>query len=305
MRKLEKIWIDGKLVAWDEARVHVLTHSLHYGMAAFEGIRCYKRADGRASIFRLRDHLDRLYDSCKIIAVQIPYTQEALAEVCLSVLRANNLLEAYLRPLVFLGDESMGIGATDLSTRVAVIAYEWGAYLGEEGLRRGIRAKVSSFSRYPVNAGMTMGKLTGQYINSILAKREALSLGFDEAIMLDVDGYVAEGSGQNVFIVRRGKLITPPPSAAILAGITRDSVMRMARDDGLEAVERVFSRDEMYIADEVFFAGTATEVTPVREVDGRTIGSGEPGPITKKLQQEYFEIVKGAKTRYPEWLTFL
>ena len=305
MRKLEKIWLDGKLVDWDDAHVHILTHSLHYGMAAFEGIRCYKREDGRASIFRLREHLDRLWDSCKVIAVKVPYSMETIREACLSVLRANKLDEAYLRPLVFLGDESMGIGATDVSTRVSVIAYEWGAYLGEEGLKKGIRAKVSSFARHHVNVGMTMAKLTGQYLNSILAKREALAGGYDEAIMLDVNGYVAEGSGQNIFIVRHGRIRTPPVSASILPGITRDSVLRMAREDGIAIEETSFARDEMYIADEVFLAGTASEVTPVREVDNRPIGTGDPGPITRKLQREYFEIVKGKQVRYPEWLTFL
>jgi branched-chain amino acid aminotransferase len=305
IRKLDKIWFDGKLVDWDDARVHILTHSLHYGMAAFEGIRCYRREDGRASIFRLREHLDRLYDSCKIITVKVPYPIEAMRDACLAVLRANKLAEAYLRPIVYLGDESMGIGATDVSTRVSVIAYEWGAYLGEEGLRRGIRAKVSSFARHHVNVGMTMAKLTGQYLNSILAKREALAAGYDEAIMLNVSGYVAEGSGQNIFLVKHGKLRTPPTSASILAGITRDSVLRMARDDGLPVEESSVTRDELYTADEVFFAGTATEVTPVREIDNRAIGNGEPGPITRKLQQEYFEVIKGKQVRYPEWLTFL
>jgi branched-chain amino acid aminotransferase len=305
MRKLEKIWIDGKLVDWDDARVHILTHSLHYGMAAFEGIRCYKRADGRAAIFRLREHLDRLWDSCKIIGVKIPYSWEQVHDACLGVLRANRLDEAYIRPLVFLGDESMGIGATDLSTHVSVIAYEWGAYLGEEGLRRGIRAKVSSFARHHVNVGMTMAKLTGQYLNSILAKREAQAAGYDEAILLDVHGYVAEGSGQNIFLVKHGRLRTPPVSASILPGITRDSVIRMAREDGLVVEESSFARDEMYIADEVFLVGTASEVTPIREVDNRPVGGGEPGPVTAKLQREYFEAVKGAQVRYPEWLTYL
>ncbi|MEK6606875.1 MAG: branched-chain amino acid transaminase [Myxococcota bacterium] len=305
IQKSSKIWMDGRLIPWDEARVHVLTHSLHYGLGAFEGIRCYSRADGRSSIFRLREHVQRLFDTCKILTIHIPFPAEAIREACVEVLRANGLAEAYLRPIVFLGDESLGVGASDMSVRVAIAAFHWGAYLGEEGLRRGVRCKISSFQRHHVNVGMTMGKVTGQYFNAILAKREAAALRYDEAIMLDIHGYVAEASGQNIFIVRNGVIRTPPASASILPGVTRDSIIRIAGDLGYRVQEVPFTRDELYIADEAFLTGTASEVTPIREVDDRPMGAGEPGEVTRTLKEAYAEIVKGRSVRYPEWLSFV
>lgn len=305
IEKQKKIWVDGDFIGWDDAQVHVLTHSLHYGLGAFEGIRCYRRADGRSAIFRLGEHLHRLYDTCRILTIKIPYAHEQLREACVTLIRTNQMDEAYLRPIVFLGDESLGVGATDMTVHVAIAAFKWGAYLGEEGLKRGVRCKISSFQRHHVNVGMTMGKVTGQYFNSILAKREAQSLRYDEAIMLDVNGYVAEGSGQNIFVVKNGNVRTPPVSSSILPGLTRDSVIRIARDLGYHVDETTFTRDELYIADEAFFTGTASEVTPIREVDERPIGDGSPGPITRKLQEVYIDSVKGKSDRYPDWLTYL
>src|SRR5687768_17368948 len=257
LKKVEKIWVDGKLIAWDDAQEHVLAHSLHYGLGAFEGIRAYKLADGKTAVFRLREHIDRLYDSCHIATIDIPFAREKLVEACVETVRVNKLSAAYLRPLVFLGYGALGVGSLESPIRTVVAAYEWGAYLGEEGLRRGIRAKVSSFKRGAVDSAMTKGKICGQYVNSILAKREALKAGYDEAIMLDRNGHVAEATGENVFIARKGVIWTPPTSSSILAGITRDSVIRIARDLGIEVREHVFTRDEMWCADEVFMTGTA------------------------------------------------
>jgi branched-chain amino acid aminotransferase len=305
IKKLDTIWADGKLVAWDDAHEHVLAHTLHYGLGAFEGIRAYRRADGRTAIFRLVEHIDRLFDTCHIITIDVPYSREAIREACAEVLRANRLDAAYLRPIIYLGYGAMGLGSLEPPVKTVVAAYEWGAYLGEEGLRRGIRAKVSSYKRGAVDSAMTKGKICGQYVNSILAKREALKGGYDEAIMLDRTGHVAEATGENVFMVRKGVVWTAPTSSSILAGVTRDSVIRIARDLGIEVHERVFTRDEMWCADEVFMTGTAAELTPVREVDDRRIGSGEPGPITRRLQEVFFDVVKGAKPRYPEWLTYV
>jgi branched-chain amino acid aminotransferase len=305
IKKLEFIWMDGKMVRWDDANEHVLAHTLHYGLGAFEGIRAYKRADGKTAIFRLNDHVQRLYDSCHIITIDVPFSQDAVKEACVLVLRQNKLAEAYLRPIVYLGYGAMGLGSMECPVRTVVAAYEWGAYLGDEGLRRGIRAHVSSFKRGAVDSMMTKGKICGQYVNSILAKREAMKSGYDEAILLDRNGHVAEASGENVFIVRKGAVWTAPTSSSILAGITRDSAIRIARDLGIEVHEHVFTRDELWCADEVFMSGTAAEITPVREVDGRKIGAGEPGPVTRRLQDTFFDVVKGAKARYPEWLTYV
>jgi len=305
IKKLEWIWVDGKLVRWDDANEHVLAHTLHYGLGAFEGIRGYKRSDGRSAIFRLNDHIQRLFDSCHICTIDVPFSQEAVKEACILVLRQNRLAEGYLRPIIYLGSGAMGLGSLENPVRTVVAAYEWGAYLGEEGLRRGIRAKVSSFKRGAVDSVMTKGKICGQYVNSILAKREAMKGGYDEAILLDRVGNVAEASGENVFIVRKGAVWTAPTSSSILAGITRESVIRIAHDLGYEVHERVFTRDELWCADEVFLTGTAAEITPVREVDDRRIGPGEPGPVTRRLQDAFFDTVKGAKPRYPEWLTFI
>jgi branched-chain amino acid aminotransferase len=309
LKPVDKIWLDGTLVPFSQAQVHVLTHTLHYGVGAFEGIRAYKRPDGKGAIFRLGDHIDRLFGSCHICSMDVPYTREQIAAACVETMRVNKMAEAYLRPLVFLGDGELGLGSMGNPVRVAIAVYEWGAYLGEEGLRRGIRAKVSSFTRGALNSNMSKGKICGQYVNSVLAKREAIKSGYSEAILLDNNGLVAEASGENIFIVRRGKLKTPPLSAAILEGITRDTVITVARELGLVVEESTFARDEMYLADEVFFTGTAAELTPVREIDDRQIGAGECGPVTRKLQDAFFEAVKGRagqeKPSHPEWLTFV
>lgn len=303
--EVETIWMDGALVPWGEANVHVLTHTLHYGLGAFEGIRCYACADGRSAIFRLREHVRRLFDSAHIVTIDIPYTQEQIVEACVETVRANRLDSCYLRPLVYLGAGAMGLGAMTNETRVAIIAWRWGAYLGEEGLEKGIRARVSSFTRPGVNMVMAKGKIIGHYVNSILAKREALKTGFDEAILLDPQGYVSEASGENIFVVRDDRVITPPLGGSILGGITRDTTLTLVKEMGVEVVERRLSRDELYVADEVFMCGTAAEITPVREVDGRRIGIGARGPITKRVQDRYFEVVRGVDVPSPEWLTYV
>jgi branched-chain amino acid aminotransferase len=310
LKPVDKLWLDGELIAFDAGRVHVLTHSLHYGLGAFEGIRSYRRPDGRGAVFRLADHIDRLFRSCHIATVDIPYTREELEQACLETLRANNMSEAYLRPLAFIGDGGgFGLGATDNPVRVAIAVFQWGAYLGEEGLKSGIRAKVSSFTRGAVNSAMSKGKITGQYVNSVLAKREAMKAGYAEAILLDAQGHVAEATGENLFMVRRGVLYTPPLSSPILDGITRDTVLTLAREAGIETIERTFARDELYLADEVFLCGTAAEITPVREIDDRTIGPGGRGPITERLQTVYFETVRGkpgeTEPTHPDWLTYV
>jgi branched-chain amino acid aminotransferase len=305
IQKVDKIWVDGHMVPWDDAKDHVLVHTLHYGLGAFEGIRAYKRADGRTAVFRLVEHIDRLFDSAHIITIDIPYSREALREACCAVIRENKLEAAYLRPIVYLGYGAMGLGSFEPPVRTVVAAYEWGAYLGDEGLKKGIRAKVSSFRRGAIDSTMTKGKICGQYVNSVLAKREALKAGYDEAIMLEPGGTIAEASGENIFIVQKGVVKTPPTSSSILAGITRDSIIRIARDLGMDVREVPFTRDELWCADEVFMCGTAAELTPVREVDDRRIGSGEPGPITRRVQEAFFDTVKGAKPRYPEWLSYV
>jgi branched-chain amino acid aminotransferase len=305
MNKVDWIWIDGKMTPWDDAREHVLAHTLHYGLGAFEGIRAYQRKDGRTAVFRLNEHIDRLFESCHICTIEVPFTREAVKEACALVIRDNKLKEAYLRPIVYLGYGALGLGSLDAPVRTVVAAYEWGAYLGEEGLRRGIRAKVSSYRRGMIDSIASKGKICGQYTNSILAKREANKAGYSEAIMLDHNGHVAEATGENVFMVKRGAVWTPPTSSSILAGITRDSIIRIARDLGFDVVERTFTRDELWCADEVFMTGTAAEVTPVREIDDRKVGAGEPGPVTKKIQETFFDVVKGGEPRYPDWLTFV
>jgi branched-chain amino acid aminotransferase len=305
LRPVDKIWMDGRLVPFSAAQVHVLTHTLHYGLGAFEGIRCYRRADGRGAVFRLHDHIERLFESCHICTIDVPYTREQLAQACVETLRANKMNEAYLRPIVFLGDGALGLGSLDNPVRTCIAVYEWGAYLGEEGLRQGIRAKISSFTRGGLNATMSKGKICGQYVNSVLAKREAMKAGYAEAILLDDRGLVAEASGENLFLVRRGVLKTPPLSSAILGGITRDTVVTLAREAGLTVEETTFARDELYTADEVFLCGTAAELTPVREVDDRKIGSGEAGPITRRLQETFFETVKGKVTTHPAWFSYV
>jgi len=300
----KRIWLDGHFVDWSEARVHVLTHTLHYGLGVFEGIRCYRTADGRSAVFRLGDHLRRLYDSAHINLMKVPFAREKLEEACLETLRQNELPEGYLRPLVFIGDGEMGLNPGGNAIRVSVIAWAWGRYLGEEGVQRGIRAKVSTFSRHHVNAKMTKGKTCGDYVNSILAKREALLDGYDEAILLDTQGLVSEASGENLFVVRDGVLATPS-LYSVLGGVTRDSVLEIARDKGIEVEERAITRDELYVADEVFLTGTAAEVTPIREIDRRQIGAGARGPVTALLQSAYFDVVTGRERKYERWLTHL
>jgi len=304
VEKAKLIWLDGNFIPWDQAQVHIMTHSLHYGLGVFEGIRAYHCHDGRTAIFRLKEHIRRLFDSAHIMQMDIPFSPAAIEAVCSEILWVNDQKEAYLRPLVFVGDGAMGLHPKDNPIRVAIISWVWGAYLGDEGLKQGIRAKVSSFARHHVNVMMTSAKATGNYVNSILAKREATSLGYDEAILLDTNGYVAEASGENIFIVRDGAIKTPPVTA-VLPGITRDCVITLARDLGIPVIQETFSRDEIYLADEVFLTGTAAEVTPVREVDNRRIGPGHPGPITLKLQQSFFAVVKGQEPRYQRWLTYI
>lgn len=301
--KLQKIWVDGELVPWDDAQVHVLTHSLHYGLGGFEGIRAYKGADGKSYVFRLREHVDRLFDTCKMILLQPKFTREQILRACIETLKANSLEEGYLRPVVFLGEGAMGIYAPNNPVRATVIAWKWGAYLGEDALKSGIRAKISSFARHHINVSLAKAKMMGQYTNSVLAKREAKLGGYDEAILLDANGYVSEGSGENIFIVKNGRLLTPDLSSSILEGITRDTVITLARELGLAVQETRLTRDQLWLADEVFLTGTAAEITPVREVDNRAIGEGVVGPITKKLQAKFFDVVRGADGSHPEWLT--
>lgn len=301
--KVKYIWMDGRLVEWEKATIHVLTHSLHYGCAAFEGIRCYQTHDGRAAIFRLKEHVQRLYDSCKIVLIDIPFPFDTIFEACRETVRANEMKETYIRPIVFIGEGAMGVHPRQNPTRIAIAVWKWGAYLGEEAAQKGARIKISSYNRHAVNSIMTKGKLTGSYVTSVLAKREAVALGFDEALMLDPEGYVAEGSGENVFIVRDGRIKTTPLTS-ILPGITRASIMQIARDFGYEVVEQRFSRDELYVADEVFFTGTAAEVTPIREVDWRQIGAGKPGPITTKIRATFMDIIRGKNEKYASWLTY-
>jgi len=306
--RADQIWLDGKLVKWDEGHVHVMTHALHYGLGVFEGIRAYRTHDGRLAVFRLREHIERLVDSAHICMMKLPYTVEQLMEACLELLRKQKDLfanGAYLRPIAFMGDGAMGLGAIN-ATRMAVTAWDWGAYLGDKGIRDGIRAKVSSFTRLHVNVNMVRGKISGQYVNSILAKREAVLAGYDEAILLDISGFVAEASGENIFLVnKKGIIKTPPLSSPILDGITRDSVLKILRDSGRQVEEVTVTRDALYIANEVFFTGTAAEITPVREVDNRQVGTGKPGPITQYVQETYFRAVRGQEPRYSEWLTYV
>jgi len=301
--KVKKIWLDGELVDWDSAHVHVLTHSLHYGLAAFEGIRAYKRGDGATYVFRLREHIDRLFDSCKMALLTPKFTREQVMSACTETLRTNEMSDGYIRPLVFIGDGAMGIYAPQNPVRTAVVAWKWGTYLGEEALKNGIRAKISSFARLHVNVSLAKAKISGQYTNSVIAKREAKFGGYDEAILLDVNGYVSEGSGENIFVVRKGVIHTPDLSCSILEGITRDSVITLAREMGMPVVEDRLTRDQLWLADEVFFTGTAAEVTPVREIDNRTIGEGTVGPVTKRIQARFFEVARGTDSSHPEWLT--
>ncbi len=295
------IWMDGEMVPWREAKVHVLTHTLHYGMGAFEGVRAYKAEQG-TSIFRLKEHTKRLLNSAKILQMPVKFDAETLNEAQKKVVLANQLESAYIRPLIFYGSEGMGLRADNLSVHVMIAAWDWGAYLGAENLEKGIRIKTSSYTRHHVNITMCKAKSVGGYMNSMLALQEALNDGYDEAMLLDVDGYVAEGSGENIFVVRDGTIYTPELTSA-LDGITRQTLITLANDLGIKVIERRITRDEVYIADEVFFTGTAAEVTPIREVDNRTIGNGGRGPITTQLQSLFFDLVHGRKPEYLQWLS--
>jgi branched-chain amino acid aminotransferase len=295
------IWFDGKMVPWREATTHVLTHTLHYGMGVFEGVRAYKTDKGTA-IFRLKEHTDRLFRSAHIFGMKIPFDKATVSKAQCDAVRMNNLDSAYIRPIVFFGSDAMGLAARNLTVHVVVAAWTWGAYLGKEALEKGIRVKTSSLARHHVNITMCKAKAVGSYTNSILAHQEAANDGYDEALLLDVDGYVAEGSGENIFIIRNGKLYTPDLTSA-LEGITRDTIVQLAAQIGMPIIEKRITRDEVYCADEAFFTGTAAEVTPIRELDGRTIGNGTRGPVTTKLQSMYFDCVTGKAAQHQDWLT--
>ncbi|WP_018150903.1 branched-chain amino acid transaminase [Leeia oryzae] len=297
------IWYDGAMVPWRDATTHVLTHTLHYGMGVFEGVRAYNTPNGPA-IFRLKEHTERLLNSAKILGMKVPYDMQTLMDAQVAVVRDNKLESAYLRPFAFYGSEALGISAKTLSVHVAVAAWTWGAYLGAEALEKGIRIKTSSFTRHHVNVTMCKAKTSGNYVNSILAFQEASSLGYDEALLLDVDGFVAEGSGENIFIIRKGKIFTPDLTSA-LEGITRDTVVQLAHEMGLTVVEKRITRDEVYTADEAFFTGTAAEITPIRELDDRQIGEGTAGPVTKALQKMFFDVVQGRDEKHSDWLTYV
>jgi branched-chain amino acid aminotransferase len=301
LRESEVIWMDGKLVPWADAKIHILTHSLHYGVAVFEGIRCYPQPNGGGAIFRLREHVRRLFESAHICLMQMPLTEQQVIDACVEVMRANKMNEGYLRPIAYFSDGLMGVGAVN-QVRLSIATWYWGAYLGDEGLKKGIRVKISSYTRMHMNSDPTRAKVTGHYLNSVLAKREALNGGYDEAVLLDQQGYVGEATGENLFMVRNGVLYTPPVAGGILEGITRESILRIAKDKNIPVEERRFSRDYLYCADEAFLCGTAAEITPVREVDDRKIGARGMGPITHEIQQTFFRAVRGQEPRYAEWL---
>ena len=296
-----QIWYDGKLVPWRSATTHVLTHSLHYGLAVFEGMRAYNTVHGTA-IFRLQEHIERLFNSAHIYLMKIPYSRETIMQAHQEVVRANQLESCYLRPIAFYGSEKMGVSPKGVSVHVAIAAWPWGAYLGAEALEKGIRVKTSSFARHHVNVSMCRAKYSGTYANSILANLEATEHGYDEGLLLDVDGFVAEGSGENLFMVKNGKLYEPELTSALI-GITRDSVITLAQEMGYTVTAKRITRDDLYIADEAFFTGTAAEVTPIRELDGRAIGAGKIGPITAKLQHAFFDCVNGKSDQHRDWLT--
>ena len=297
-----KIWMDGELVDWRDAKIHVLTHTLHYGCGAFEGVRAYNTVNGTA-IFRLQDHTDRLFNSAKILRMQIPFSKEQVNEAQKQVVKANGLESCYIRPLVWIGSQKLGVSPRGNQIHLMVAAWAWGAYLGEEGMQRGIRVKTSSYARHHVNITMTQAKAVSNYSNSILANMEALDDGYDEALLLDSSGFVAEGAGENVFIVKDGVVYTPDLSAGALNGITRNTTLHICKDLGIEVVQKRITRDEVYIADEAFFTGTAAEVTPIRELDRVQIGIGRRGPVTEKIQNAFFDIVNGRNPKYAHWLT--
>ncbi|MBB1162927.1 branched-chain amino acid transaminase [Aquariibacter albus] len=297
-----KIWMDGQMVEWRDAKVHVLTHTLHYGCGAFEGVRAYDTVNGPA-IFRLREHTERLFNSAKILRMKVPFSIEQVEQAQLDVVKANGLKSGYIRPLVWLGSEKLGVNPRGAQVHLMVAAWHWGAYLGEEGLKRGIRVKTSSYTRHHVNITMTQAKAVSNYTNSILANLEATEDGYDEALLLDSAGFVSEGAGENLFVVKNGVIYTPDLSAGALNGITRNTIFHIAKDLGLEIVQKRITRDEVYIADEAFFTGTAAEVTPIRELDRLEIGIGSRGPITEKIQSAFFDIVNGRNPKYAEWLS--
>ncbi len=301
MQPADLIWMNGEFVPWDEAKVHVLTHGLHYGTGVFEGIRCYDSETGPA-VFRHQDHLDRLVRSAELYYMPVPYDREQLRQATLELIGRNGLRECYIRPLVFRGYGTMGLFPLDAEVDVAIAVWEWGAYLGEEGKRDGIRAKVSSWRRISPDSLIPHAKASGQYLNSVLAKIESHKAGYDEAILLDDHGHVCEGSGENIYVVQDGVIATPPQTASILDGITRKAVLQIARDLGVEVVERDLARSELYLADEVFFSGTAAELVPVREVDDHAVGTGRPGEVTRAVQQAYEDALRGRTERYREWL---
>ena len=297
-----KIWMDGELVDWRDAKIHVLTHTLHYGCGVFEGVRAYNTANGTA-VFRLQEHTDRLFNSAKILRMQLPFSKEQVNEAQKQVVRANKLESCYIRPLAWIGSQKLGVSPKGNQIHLMVAAWPWGAYLGEEGMQRGIRVKTSSYTRHHVNITMTQAKAVSNYSNSILANMEALDDGYDEALLLDSSGFVSEGAGENVFVVKDGVVYTPDLSAGALNGITRNTTMHICKDLGLEVVQKRITRDEIYIADECFFTGTAAEVTPIREYDRVTLGEGARGPITARIQNAFFDIVNGRNAKYAEWLT--
>ncbi len=303
MEKADYIWFNGDLIPWDKGQVHLLTHTLHYGLGVFEGIRCYNTSEGPA-IFRGREHIERLLNSAHIVKMKVPFTLEEIRKAMFEIIKANNLKECYIRPIIFYGTGAMGLNPLNNPVEVAIICWSWGAYLGEEGLKKGIRCRISSFTRHHVNIAMTKAKVCGNYVNSQLAKIEALEDGYDEALMLDVDGTVTEGSGENLFIARKGAVKTPPVTG-ILEGITRSSILELAEARQYLVREEKISRDELYISDEAFLCGTAAEVTPIREVDRRTIGEGKPGPITKHLQEAFFKAARGEDPKYRKWLDYV
>ncbi|MEM7674447.1 MAG: branched-chain amino acid transaminase [Myxococcota bacterium] len=305
MPEKTRIWMNGEIVPYEAATTHVLSHSLHYGLAAFEGIRCYETDDGRSAVFRLREHMQRLLHSCHIATIDTPYTLDQLIEATHDVLRINELKHGYIRPLVWLGEGSIKVAAVDNKVNVAIAAWEWGAYLGQDALEKGIRCCVSSYTRIGIRSHYEKAKLAGQYVNSVLAKREAISNGYNEAILLDAQGYVAEGTGENIIVVRDGVLYTPPRGSSILAGITRDCLIKVAQAEGLTVREETITRSDLYISDEVFMCGTAAEVTPVREIDGRRIGDGARGPVCKKIQDAFFKVVRGLDDRFSDWLSYV
>jgi branched-chain amino acid aminotransferase len=301
----KRIWVDGELVDYEKATTHVLSFTLHYGLGTFEGIRCYKTKSGRLAVFRMNDHVDRLLKSCSAGTIDLPWSHQQICEAIGEVIRDNQYGDCYVRPLVWLGEGSLSVGSTDNVVRMAIAAWPWGAYLGQEALEQGVRVCMSNYSRMSVAANLVKAKIVGQYVNSVLAKRDAKRNGYAEAILLDQQGYVTEGTGENLFVVRKGKIVTPPHGMSILAGITRDTIMELANDLGVPIEEGMLTRSDLFFADEIFFTGTAAEVTPVREIDGRKIGSGARGPITERLQKTFFQTVRGENKKRENWLNYV